>query len=163
MAYSDQNQLIADLARDIVAQTAPQELPLFRTMSAAYFKNPDKVLKGQSGKDEMLGFGVAEAVVMLTPSILAIMSQVVQFVMAEVQKSVATNTADVINDLVTRMFKKFRPADEKDHQNVPALTTEQLTRVRNLAYQEAHKLALPDAQAGLLADSIVGSLVVAPS
>lgn len=68
----------------------PQELPLFRPMSAAYFKNPDKVLKSQSGKDEMLGFGVAEAVIMLTPSILAIMSQVVTFVTAEVQKSVAT-------------------------------------------------------------------------
>jgi hypothetical protein len=163
MVYSDQNQLIADLTRDIVAQTVPQELPLFRTISAAYFKNPDKVLKGQSGKDEMLGFGVAEAVIMLTPSILAIMSQVVQFVMAEVQKSVATNSADVIDDLVSKMFKKFRPAEKKDQENLPALTTEQLTRVRNLAYQEARKLALSDAQADLLADSIVGSLVVAPS
>ncbi len=162
MTYSDQNQLIADLARDIVAQTAPQELPLFRTMSAAYFKNPDKVLKGQPGKDEMLGFGVAETVVMLTPSVLAVMSQVVRFVMAEVQKSVATNTAEVIDDLVTHMFKKFRPAGEQDQKNVPALTAGQLAQVRNLAYQEAHKLALPDAQASLLADSIVGSLAVAP-
>ncbi len=163
MVYSNQNQLIADLTRDIVAQTAPQELPLFRIMSAAYFKNPDQVLKGQSGKDEMLGFGVAEAVVMLTPSILAIMSQVVNFVMAEVQNSVATNSADVIADLVSKMFKKFRPAEKKDQENLPALTTEQLTRVRNMAYQEARKLVLSDAQADLLADSIVGSLVVAPS
>jgi hypothetical protein len=163
MVYSDQNRLIADLTRDIVAQTAPQELPLFRTMSAAYFKNPDKVLKDQSGKDEMLGFGVSEAVIMLTPSILAIMSQVVTFVTAEVQKSVATNSADVIADLVSKMFKKFRPAEKKDQENLLALTTEQLTRVRNLAYQEARKLALSDAQADLLADSIVGSLVIAPS
>jgi hypothetical protein len=163
MDYSDQNQLIADLARDIVAQTAPQELPLFRTMSAAYFKNPEKLLKGQSEKDEMLGFGVAGVVIMLTPTILAIMSQVVQFIITEVQKSVATNSADVINDLVSKMFKKFRPAEKKDRENLPALTTEQLKRVRNMAYQEARKLALSDAQAGLLADSIVGSLVVAPS
>jgi len=163
MAYSDQNQLIADLTRDIVAQTAPQELPLFRTMSAAYFKNPDKVLKGQPEKDEMLGFGGAEAVIMLTPSILAIMSQVVQFVTAEVQKSVATNSAALIDNLVSKMFKKFRPAEKQDQENLPALTTEQLTRVRNLAYQEARKLALSEARADLLADSIVGSLVVAPS
>ncbi len=163
MAYSDQNQLIADLARDIVAQTAPQELPLFRTMSAAYFKNPDKVLKGQSGKDEMLGFGEAEAVMMLTPIIINIMSKVVQFVMAQVQKSVATNSADLIDDLVSKMFKKFRPAEKKDQENLPALTTEQLTQIHNLAYQEARKLALSDARAGLLANSIVGSLAVAPS
>ncbi|GAC1371604.1 MAG: hypothetical protein NVS2B12_24520 [Ktedonobacteraceae bacterium] len=163
MVYSNQNQLVADLTRDIVAQTAPQELPLFRTVSAAYFKNPDHVLKGQSGKDDMLGFGVAETVIMLTPSILAIMTQVVNFVMAEVQKSVATNSADVINDLVSKMFKKFRPAEKADQGSPPALTTEQLKRVRDIAYQEAHKLALPEAQADILADSIVGSLVVAHS
>jgi len=163
MVYSDQNQLIADLTRDIVAQTAPQELPLFRTMSAAYFKNPDKVLKGQPGKDDVLGFGEAEAVMILTPSILAIMSQVVHFVTAEVQKSIATYSADVIDDLVRKMFNKFRLAEKKDQENLPALTTEQLTRVRNLAYQGARKLGLSDARADLLADSIVGSLVVTPS
>ncbi len=162
MDSSDQNQLIADLSRDIVAQTAPQELPLFRSMSTAYFKDPEKLLKGQSGKDEMLGFAVAGVVIMLTPTILAIMSQVVQFLITEVEKSVATNSADVINVLIRKMFKKFRPEEKKVQENLPALTTEQLTKVRNIAYQEAHKLALPDAQAGLLADSIVGSLVIAP-
>ncbi len=163
MGNSDQNQLIADLSRDIVAQTAPQELPLFRTMSAAYFKNPDKVLKGQSGKDEMLGFGEVEVAMALTPIILDIMSKVVQFVIAQVQKSVATNSANLIDDLVSKMFKEFRPAEKKDQENPPALTTEQLTQIHNLAYQEARKLALSDARAGLLADSIVGSLAVAPS
>ncbi len=44
MTVSDQNQLIADWARDIVTQTAPAELPLFRVKSVEYFKNPDKSL-----------------------------------------------------------------------------------------------------------------------
>lgn len=55
-----QKELIASIARDLIAQTAPQELPLFRTTSEAYFKNPEKMLKGQAGKDEALGFGVME-------------------------------------------------------------------------------------------------------
>ena len=41
MTSAENNQLIADVARDIVAQTAPQELPLFRMTSAEYFKTPD--------------------------------------------------------------------------------------------------------------------------
>ena len=51
MPSVEQNQLIADLARDIVKQTAPQELPLFRATSTAYFQNPDTLLKNTKGRD----------------------------------------------------------------------------------------------------------------
>lgn len=161
MINVDQNQLIADLARDIVAKTAPQELPLFRATSAAYFKNPDKVLKSQAGKDEVLGFGVGEAVVMLTPSVLIIVNQVVAFVTSEVQKSVAEESSNMLSDLVKQMFKKFRP--EREQNAPPPLTPTQLANVHKLAYEEANRLALSDAQAKLLADSIVGSLVTSSS
>jgi len=154
----EQNQLVADLARDIVAQNAPQELPLFRATSAAYFKNPGKVLKSQSGKDEMLGFGAAEAVLMLTPSVLVIVNQVVTFVIAEVQKSVAEESSNLLDDLVKKMFKKFR--SEHEQNATPALTPAQLAHVHQLAYEEASRLALSDAKAKLLADSIVGSLAI---
>jgi hypothetical protein len=154
----DQNQLVADLARDIVAQTAPQELPLFRATSAAYFKNPDKVLKSRGGKDEILGFGAGEAVLMLTPSVLFIVNQVVTFVIAEVQKAVAEESSNLLDDLVKKMFKKFRPAHEQNAP--PPLTPTQLANVHQLAYEEASRLALSDAQAKLLADSIVGSLAI---
>ena len=161
MINEDQNQLIADLARDIVAQTAPQELPLFRATSAAYFKNPARALKSQAGKDEVLGFGVGEAVVMLTPSVLIIVNQVVAFVTSEVQKSVAEESSNLLSDLVRQMFKKFRP--EREQKTPPPLTPAQLANVHKLAYEEAGRLALPDAQAKLLADSIVGSLAIGSS
>src|SRR5574340_1468758 len=83
MADVARNQLIATIARDLVAQTAPQELPLFQATSEAYFKNPNKLLKGQSDKDEMLGFGVVEVVstVMASPIIINIVNEVVQLIM----------------------------------------------------------------------------------
>jgi len=68
----NQNQLVADLARDMVAEIAPQELPTFRAQSEAYFKDPERALKGQAGKDDMLGFGVGAAVTFLTPVVLAV-------------------------------------------------------------------------------------------
>ncbi len=159
MANADQNQLISDLSRDIVMRIAPQELPLFRATSTAYFQKPDSIFKNREGKDQMLGFGVGEAVVMMTPSVLVIVTQVVQFLTAELQKSVAAESSSLIADLVKKMFKKFRSADSKPDAQVPApLTKEQLAYVRQLAYEEANRLMRSDAKAHILADAIVGSL-----
>ncbi len=158
MTSLDRNQLVADLARDIVAQTAPQELPLFRATSAAYFNNPNQVLRRRDGKDQMLGFGAGEAVLMLTPTVLVIVNQVVTFVITEVQKAVAQESSSLLDDFVKKMFKKYRPTDEQNAP--PPLTSAQLLKVHQLAYEEAGRLALPDAQAKLLADSIVGTLAI---
>jgi|SRR5882724_4449009 len=158
MTTSEQNQLIADLARDIVEQTAPQELPLFRATSAAYFKNPNKVLKKTKGKDDILGFGVGEAVVLMTPSLLFIMTHVVQFVTAEVQKSVVTESTSLISDLVKKMFTKFRAGEKKEQADPLPFTPEQLAQVRKIAYEDAAILLGSDPRAHLLADAIVGSL-----
>ena len=50
MTDTAQQQLITDIARDVITQTAPHELPLFRASSEAYFKNPEKFLNGEAGK-----------------------------------------------------------------------------------------------------------------
>jgi len=151
----DQKQLIADVARDIVMQTAPEELPLFRATSAAYFKNPGKVLTGQASKDEMLGFGAGEAVVMLTPYVLVVVTEVVRFVIAQVQQTVAAESADLISDIVKKLFKKVRP----EENNLLPLTPAQLAQVRKVAYESACRLNLSDNQASLLADAIKGSML----
>jgi hypothetical protein len=67
-----QNQLATDVARDLVGQLAPEEMPLFRATSEAYLKDPQKVLKEHTGEDEMLGFGTGEVVSLLTPVALAV-------------------------------------------------------------------------------------------
>jgi hypothetical protein len=66
MTNTEKNQLIADVARDIIEQTEPAELPLFRAISREYFKRPAEARKNQSGGDEMLGLGIGEAVSLLT-------------------------------------------------------------------------------------------------
>jgi hypothetical protein len=159
MKNSDQSQLIADVARDVVAQIAPEELPLFRATSVAYFKNPDKLVKKQMRKDEMLGFGVGEAVSLLTPTVLVVVAEAVTFVTAEVKKSIATESAGLISDLVKKQFKKFQPEEKKAGDNPPPLTLEQIAQVRKLAYQRFLQLKLSDAQANRLADAVVATLV----
>ena len=50
MTDTARQQLITDIARDVITQTAPHEWPLFRASSEAYFKNPEKFLNGEAGK-----------------------------------------------------------------------------------------------------------------
>jgi hypothetical protein len=158
MNDSSQNQLVAELSRDMVIQVAPQETPLFKANSEAYFKNPEGMLKTQTGKDDMLGFGAAEAIPFLTPIILSVMSEVVKFVTEEVKKSLKAEGSNLISDTVKRMFNQSRSLQKPDEKAVPVLTTAQLAQVRKIAFEKARQLNLPENKAKLLADSVVGRL-----
>ena len=84
MTDTGDTQLIIDLSRDLLAQVAPQELPLFRAASQAYQSDPDALSKSGGEKDEMLGFGAGEVAALLTPAVLLITSEVVKFLAEEV-------------------------------------------------------------------------------
>ncbi len=155
MANQDQNQIIADVAREVIRQTAPEELPLFRSTSTTYFQNPERVRKEEKNRDEALSFGAGEAVILLTPYVLQVMTEVVKFVAGEVQKSLATESASLISDIVKKLFKRVRP----EENDLAPLTAAQLAQVRTVAYEKARKLKLPDGQANLLADAIKGTLL----
>ena len=153
-----EDQLVADVARDQVERVAPQEAPIFPLLSEAYFQDPDKMLEAQ-GKDEMLGFGLEAGVVLLTPIVMTVTREVVEFVAAEVMKSVQTQSSGLISDFVKKVFKKFRrEAEAKGEMLPPPLTREQIGRVREIALEKARQLQLAPIQAGLLADSLAGSL-----
>jgi len=159
MNDSVQKQLVVELGRDLVSKIAPQEMPLFQANSEAYFKDSQKVLRGQKGKDEMLGFGTGEVVTFLTPIVLVVMTEVVGFVTEEVKKSIKAESSNLISEAVKKMFKKFRTEEEK---TLPSLTSEQLEQVRKLAFDRARQLKFSEAQARLMADSVMGSLVIGP-
>jgi hypothetical protein len=166
MPDSMYNQLVSEVTRDVITQMAPQEVPLVRATSEAYFKNPEKVLATHTGKDEMLGFGTGEVVTLLTPVVLAVTTEVVTFLGEEIKKSVKDEGASFVNVSVKALFKKFRPAEKPEKpekpekQTPPPLTGEQLARVREIALKKARQLKLSERSAKLLADSLVGSLAV---
>ncbi|HMI98670.1 MAG TPA: hypothetical protein VK488_02445 [Gaiellaceae bacterium] len=156
MTESVENEIVADVARGLVAQTAPQELPLFRAMSEAYFKDPQKVLEQKQGKDEMLGFGV-EIAMFVAPVALEVAKTVVTFLVAELRKSAEKEASGAIQERVHELFHRDTGGGEPQ----PGLTREQLARVHEVALKKASELKLPKPQADLLADSVVGSLSVA--
>jgi hypothetical protein len=157
------DELVVEVARELVARTAPQELPRFRATSAAYLDDPQKVLRAKGGRDEMLGFGVEAAVLFLTPVALEVAKTVVSYLAAEIRGVVEKETSDAIARRVHGLFHRSESGPEDDPA-VPSamrgLTEEQLARVHDLALEKARALQLPEAQAGLLADAMVGSLAV---
>lgn len=158
MEDSVNNQLVAEVAKDLLSQVAPQEMPLFRSISSSYFNNPEKALNDQKAKDELLGFGAAEAVTLITPALLAVSSDVINFLFAEAQKAMKSESTNLIQETVKSWFSKAHPKEEK--KSPPPLTAEQLALVRKIAEKKAQQLKLSKETTKLLADAIVGSLAV---
>jgi DNA replicative helicase MCM subunit Mcm2 (Cdc46/Mcm family) len=152
-------QLVSEFAKDILGELAPQEKALFKPISEAYFKNPEKVLAAQQGKDELLGFGAAEAAALITPIVLAVSTEVVQFLFQEARKAVQSESSSLINETVKSWFGKLQPEEkEKTSPPPPPLTPEQLEQVRKIAIKKARLLKLSETNTKLLADAIVGGL-----
>jgi len=155
-----EDQLVAELARSAVSKAAPEELPLFRATSEAYFEDPD-ALAVQRSRDEMLGFGVDAALVLVTPVALAVARDVLNFVIQEVRAQAREHGKDAIDGLVARLLHRGGKPETPVPPSEPdpsTLTKEQLAEVRSLAVEKARQLKLAPERAELLADALVGSL-----
>jgi hypothetical protein len=150
MINREQKPIIADLSQSVITQMAPNELLHFRAVSATYFRNPERVQREQ----ETVRFNADAAVAFLTPYVLIIATEVVKYIFAELQKTLATESAGVVSRLLKQWFKKIAAPEQP-----PApLSAEQLAEVRKIAYEKALLLHLSEEQAQLLADAIKGSL-----
>jgi hypothetical protein len=177
MIDKEQAQLISEVSRDLVTQLAPGELPVFEATRESYFEDPDRVLRGEHTKDEILGFGLEGMVGQMTPVILAVMTQVIAFLSGELKKQLQTESQGFLSDVVKKMFKKFRQRMDPESAKAPAaaaapptapaeppaVPANLLSRVREVTLQNASRLELPKDRAEMLADAVVGSLVLAPA
>jgi hypothetical protein len=169
MADEPERDLIAEMSRDVVAEVAPDELSLFRMNSSAYFKNPKKALESQEAKDDALGFGIEAAVPLLTPIVIAVVSEVITHLEQSLSTHLASGAEGAVSGGLRSVFKRggkgtAAPAQLSPAQLSPAqLSPAQLAEVRDIAFKKARQLKLPETQAAMLADSVVGGLVVAPT
>lgn len=151
--------LVEALARSAVERVAPEELPLFPATSEAYFADPSSLEQGRS-RDDMLGFGVDAALVLVSPVALQVAKEVIGFVVVQFREAAAEEGEGAIKRLVARLVHRNEDEQGED-EPVPELTDEQLQQVRALALEKARSLKLSDTKATLLADSLVGSLATA--
>jgi hypothetical protein len=159
MPDESERDLIAEMSRDVVAEVAPDELSLFRMNSTAYFKNPKKALESQEAKDDALGFGIEAVVPLLTPIVIAVVSEVITHLEQSLSTHLASGAEGAVSGGLRSVFKRGGKGTAAPAQLSPA----QLTEVRDIAFKKARQLKLPETQAAMLADSVVGGLVVAPT
>jgi hypothetical protein len=153
-------ELVSEVARGILADVAPDELPMFGMASEAFLKDPSRAA-GRGNDDEMLGFGGGE-LELLTPVVLTVTSGVVSFLVTTLLTAAKAESQAIIQQRVRQLFKRFGSGDPSQPKPAGlALTREQLVEVRRVAFEIATRTGVTAAQAALVADSTVGQLVIA--
>ena len=153
MADSTQQQRAIDaLAREVVAEVSPAELPLFGATAARYHADPAAALATGSHTDETLGFGVETMAVLVAPFAL----DLVKRLFVTLAEKLGEGAADsIIQRVLARIgHDPHAPAAPTE----TPLTPEQLAIVGDTARTEAAQLALPPEQAEALANAVVAAL-----
>jgi hypothetical protein len=142
------DEIVGSLGRELVSDLAPEELPLYPSL-LSQFQGAKRGRRGKdSSDDQLLGFGAAEALTMLTPVILAFTSGFWQALVAEAGQSSAHG--------VLAYVRSHLPGHHE--AAAPPLTLDQLKLVRTVAEREGRRLDISEAQVGLLTDAMVGAL-----
>jgi hypothetical protein len=155
--------LVRDLAKKLLRQTAPEELPLLRPASERYFADPEKALRERREQQEVLGFGAEAVVALLTPIVLSVATDVLTEFATEIGKVAGSKGVSAIRAALRRLFRLEPASDQAAPVEIPPITREQLIMVRQSAFDRAVMLDLPEEKAGLLADAVVGSLAISES
>jgi hypothetical protein len=151
---SSQDEVVRVVAHRLVTELAPEELPLFRPISDAYFRDPSRTLDQRQDHDEVLGFGVDAAVPLMTPVVLAVVHDIVLRLRAQLAEQAAREGGDVVGGWLHRLLHS---RDSSAAQAAP-LSPAQLAEVRHLAHDRALALKLSETRATMLADSLTAQL-----
>ena len=142
------DEIVGSLGRELVSDLAPEELPLYPSL-LSQFQGAKRGRRGKdSSDDQLLGFGAAEALTMLTPVILNFTSCFWQALVAEAAQSSAHG--------VLAYVRSHLPGHHE--AAAPPLTLDQIKLVRTVAEREGGRLDISEAQVGLLTDAMVGAL-----
>ncbi|TYP89000.1 hypothetical protein [Blastococcus xanthinilyticus] len=152
-AEDERRALVQDLAAELVERVDPDELAVFDDAAEDYFRDPGAVLDPRR-RDEAVGSGVELA--LLTPVVLAVAQQVVDYLAGVVVEAVGDGVRPRLLHAVRRLL---RLGDDEGTADPPmALDSAQVEHVRAVALARARDVGLDDERARLLAESVVGGL-----
>lgn len=154
-----EQQLVTELAGLVLEQVAPEELAILDDTAQEYFADPQATLDPRR-RDEPLGFGIDIA--LLGPYVLAIATPVITYLGSLVAQGIQEVAKPLVADLVRQLFRRPGSGVAPVTASAPpqlVLTSEQARWIRDTTHERARVLGLPDAQASVLADAVVGSLV----
>ncbi|MEV0598782.1 hypothetical protein AB0I82_05670 [Streptomyces sp. NPDC050315] len=140
-----------DVVRDVVADIAPEELPLVDGLAVLDDTVAVRRLSRRRGSREPLGFGLGEVFTLVTPVVWLVLDHVAN-------RAVGTAVDGMTNRARTLWRTTFRRQSEP--VTVPPLSREQLAEVRQRVLETAVQRGLPEERATAIADAVVARLVL---
>jgi hypothetical protein len=152
--------LVRDVARVLVSHTAPDELPAFDLVSAAYLSRRRRRWWPRR-RDEPLAFGVESVITLLTPVAITVATQVLTDLAGEAVRAAGHRGVAGARRLL-RQLLHAKPsdatdstADEPDFDRLAqTVSDEQWIRLREEAYRVGLAHGLPETLARQLAEAI---------
>jgi hypothetical protein len=153
---TEDRELIAQCAREVLGVVAPQELALFGPTRRHYLQEGALPAPSTRGKDEMLGFGFGGAEMLLTPVVFAVLIELAK----KIGGGLLDGTGDAVKERVAASSERAlgRLLGGPAAAGAPTLTDRQIAAIRQQVVDHARALNVQDAQARLLADAVVGGL-----
>jgi hypothetical protein len=165
--------LIIEVARGVVTPLAAEELPLFQATCEAFLKDVRhalKILADQRRPAEMLAFGIEGRTGSITPAVLGVTVEVVQYVARRVKEVRPGESDEAVVELVKVILGRSRPEAEQEKGSPPLIYVadyippkweyhpDRITEVRIFAVEQACRFGLPEEQARRLANALVEHL-----
>lgn len=146
-------EIVRPVGLELVPRLAPEELPVYSSLVSQSQGATRGGGRKASSDDQLLGFGVAEAVTVLTPIILSFTSSFWQAFVAEAARSSAHGVVEYV---------KAHLQGRREFAGGPPLPLGRLQLVRTMAEREARQLDISASRAGLFADAMAGVLTAPP-
>ncbi|WP_229346880.1 hypothetical protein [Streptomyces sp. UNOB3_S3] len=143
---------VRDVVHDVVAEVAPEELPLVAALVRFDDATVVRRLGRTGGRREPLGFGLGEVVAMAAPVVWLVLDEAGRRMADAVVDAVATRSRAVLRRVLRRPSAPVSlPA---------ALTPEQLAQIRRRVVETALTRGLGERRAQAIADAVVARLVL---
>jgi hypothetical protein len=173
---SEERRLAEELTREVIAETAPEEMVDFDRLVAEYHRNPSMTQGAPGGGDDPLGFGMDSGLLSLsTPLVMSIATQVIAYFRTEVLTLAKDEAAASIRQKIRTFLQSASKEQPPGGAPVPAPTAavaqepppqmdfsrDQLLKIQKIARSEAKRRGASEEEALHFANALIGRLAVA--
>ncbi|MEU5211804.1 hypothetical protein [Streptomyces sp. NPDC020742] len=144
---------VRQVIKDVVAETAPEELPLLAGLEPLDDTAIDRVLGQRARTREPLGFGLDTVVALVTPVLWTVLSDVAR-------QELQTAASGGLARLKQRLRRHRRPRQDEAALTLPPLDRVQAQHVRELVLARCTAAGIDDTRAAAIADGVTVRLLL---
>lgn len=143
---------VRDVVTHVIRENAPEELPLLVGLESIDDAGVDRVLSRRSRSREPLGFGLETIVVLITPVVWGVLSEVAQ-----------DGLRAAVENAVGRVKRRLRPwrwrtGTGNEPLELPSLNDDEIEQLHKLVLARCASAGIDDSRAAAVARSVADHL-----